>query len=233
MYRFLHLLSYYFNYFRNTTEYEFPVFNFYFFPYVVRIIVLTIVYIANTASTSQNKLSTLQISPRILRGINQTVSIDQENANPISSTPRGLRSPVEFLDRRPRWSTRGRPRSGRRRRTADLFARNGNGHGNVERLTEAFTPRLTFTRLWREGWTRISARLSSTRLDYRSPDRRARQTVQFSRANPPNFRSTPLVIHKLFSNESKGEINRLNIQSYVFVACWLRCLSKKVDGLQL
>lgn len=57
----------------------------------------------------------------------------RENANPIS-TPRGLRSPVEFLDRRPRWSTRGRPRSGRRRRTADLFARNGNGHGNVERL---------------------------------------------------------------------------------------------------
>ena len=39
LYRFLHLLSYYFNYFRNTTEYEFPVFNFYFSPYVVRIIV--------------------------------------------------------------------------------------------------------------------------------------------------------------------------------------------------
>lgn len=76
------------------------IFNFYFSSYV-RIIVHRYLY---TASTSQNKLSTLQISPRILRGINQTVSIDQESANPIS-TPR-----AEFLDRRPRWSTRGRPK---------------------------------------------------------------------------------------------------------------------------
>lgn len=64
------------------------IFNFYFSSYV-HIIVHRYLY---TASTSQNKLSTLQISPRILRGINQTVSIDQESANPIS-TPR-----AEFLD---------------------------------------------------------------------------------------------------------------------------------------